>query len=81
MYLQIDVVFHESHSRVSRPAFLVVITHNVLIVRIGMFCEISLYQVTRLLGRKPANRQWKSELDIGYCDTEIAHNFKVLAFA
>ena len=53
---QIDVVFHESHPRVTRPTLFVVITDDVLIVRVGMFRQVSLDQVSRFLGRKPGNK-------------------------
>jgi len=39
---QIDVMFHEPHARITWPAFLVVVTDNVLIVWIGMLGQISL---------------------------------------
>ena len=53
MHLQIDVVLHESHARVSRPALLVVVAHDVLIVGIRMFCQVTLDQVTSLLSSEP----------------------------
>ena len=53
LYLQIDVVLHESHARVSWPALLVVVAHNVLIVGIWMFRQLTLDQVTSLLSSEP----------------------------
>ena len=42
-------MLHQSHSAISRPAFLVVIPYNVLIVWIWVFSQVSLYQLSRLL--------------------------------
>ena len=49
---KIDIVLHESHSRVSRPALLVVVPDDVLIVRIGMLRQIALNQISRLVRRE-----------------------------
>jgi len=46
---QVDVVFHESHSRISGPTLLVVVANDVLIVGIGMLGEISLDELLGLL--------------------------------
>lgn len=42
VYLQINVMFHETHSRVTRPTFFIIITHDIFIIRIWMLCQISL---------------------------------------
>ena len=56
MYSQVDVVLHEPHPGVARPALLVVVADDVLVVRVGMFRQVALYQVPRLLCRKPVNQ-------------------------
>ena len=43
---KVDVVFHQTHSSVSRPALFVVVTNNVFVVGIGMLGEISLNEIT-----------------------------------
>jgi hypothetical protein len=45
-------VFHQPHSRVSRPAFLVVVAHDVLVVRVGMFGQVTLNQIASFFGRE-----------------------------
>ena len=49
---EIHVVLHQPHASVSRPAFLVIVANNVLVVGVRVLCEVSLNQVTSLLGRK-----------------------------
>jgi hypothetical protein len=39
------------------PAFLVVVSDNILIVRVGMLCEIALNQIPRLLSSKPEQKK------------------------
>ena len=34
-------MFHQSHSTILRPAFFVVVTDDVLVVRIWVLCEVS----------------------------------------
>jgi hypothetical protein len=46
---QIDVVLHQTHSGVARPALLVVVANDVLVVGIGMLSQISLDQVTSFI--------------------------------
>jgi hypothetical protein len=43
-------VFHKTHSGVPRPTLFVVIADNVLVVRVGMFGEVALDEVSRLIG-------------------------------
>ena len=50
---KIDVVLHESHTRISRPALLVVIADYVLVVRIRVLSEVALDEISRLLGVEP----------------------------
>lgn len=42
VYLQINVMFHKTHSRIARPTFFIIITHDIFIIRIWMLCQISL---------------------------------------
>lgn len=49
-YLQVDIVLHESHSGISRPAFLIVVADNIFIVRIRMLRQVPLYQITGFFG-------------------------------
>ena len=51
--LQVDVVFHESHPGITRPALLVVVAHDVFVVRIRMFRQVALDQVSCLFCTKP----------------------------
>lgn len=46
-------MLHQSHASITGPALLVVVTHNVLIVRVWVLCEIPLYQVPGFISRKP----------------------------
>lgn len=50
---QVDIMLHQSHAGISRPALLVVVTDNVLIVRVRVFCQIPLNQVPGLISREP----------------------------
>ena len=49
---QVHVVFHETHAGVTRPALLVVVAYNVLVVRIGVLSEVALYEVFGLFSCK-----------------------------
>ena len=49
---QVDVVLHETHAGVARPALLVVVADDVLVVGIGVFREVALDEVARLFGRE-----------------------------
>ena len=51
---QVDVMFHQSHASVTRPAFLVVIADDVLVVWVRMLSQVALDQVSRFLRREPA---------------------------
>lgn len=46
---QVNVVFHQSHPGIPWPAFLVVVANDVFVVRIWMFCEVSLYEFSGFL--------------------------------
>ena len=46
---EVDVVLHQAHARVARPALLVVVADNVLVVRIRVLRQVALDQVARLL--------------------------------
>mmetsp|Transcript_10204 Transcript_10204/g.41240 ORF Transcript_10204/g.41240 Transcript_10204/m.41240 type:complete len:678 (+) Transcript_10204:3871-5904(+) len=50
---EVDVVLHESHARVPRPALLVVVSDHVLVVGIGVLGEVPLDEVLRLFRREP----------------------------
>ena len=49
---QIDVVLHQPHPGVARPALLVVVADDVLVVRVRMFSQVTLDQIASLLGRE-----------------------------
>ena len=49
---KIDVMFHQSHSSISWPAFFVVVSDNVFIVGIRMFGQVPLDQITCFFGSK-----------------------------
>eukprot|EP00882_Tetradesmus_deserticola_P025825 GHRQ01028399.1.p1 GENE.GHRQ01028399.1~~GHRQ01028399.1.p1 ORF type:complete len:152 (+),score=6.44 GHRQ01028399.1:617-1072(+) len=51
---QVHVVLHQPHARVARPALLVVVAHDVLVIGVGVLREVALDQVTGLLGTEPA---------------------------
>ena len=42
---QIDVVFHQTHAGITRPALFVVVTDDVLVVGIRMLRQVALDQV------------------------------------
>ena len=46
---QVDIMLHEAHARIARPALLVVVAHDVLIVGVWVLCQEALDQVLRLL--------------------------------
>lgn len=48
--LQINIMLHKTHPRVSGPALLVVVADDVLVVGIGMLGEVALNQVASLFG-------------------------------
>ena len=50
---QVHVVLHQSHARVTRPALLVVVAHDVLVVGVRVLRQEALNQVLRLLRREP----------------------------
>jgi hypothetical protein len=39
-------MLHQSHAGVPRPALLIVVAHNVLIVGVRVLCEVALNQVS-----------------------------------
>ena len=41
-------MLHQSHSAISRPAFLVIIANDIFIIRIWVFSQISLDEISRL---------------------------------
>ena len=50
---QVDIMFHEPHASISRPTLLVIVADNVLVVWVWVLRQVSLDQVTSLLGCKP----------------------------
>ena len=54
---QVNVVLHQAHPGVPRPTLLVVVTHDVLDVRVRMLGQVALDQVTRLVGGEPTDRE------------------------
>lgn len=50
---QVHIVLHEAHTCITRPAFLVVVANDVLIVGIWVLREIPLDQITSVLCREP----------------------------
>ena len=50
-------MFHESHASISRPALLVVVADDVLVVGVRVLREVPLNELPSLLSREPANRQ------------------------
>ena len=46
-------MLHETHARISWPALLVVVAHNVLIVGVWVLCQVPLDEVLRLLSSEP----------------------------
>lgn len=49
MNSQIDIVFHQTHSSITRPTLLIVVTDDILIVGIRMFGQVSLNQIFSLV--------------------------------
>lgn len=50
--LQIYIMLHQPHPGISRPALLVVVAHDVLVVGIWVLCQVSLNQVPSIVRRK-----------------------------
>mmetsp|Transcript_79856 Transcript_79856/g.222353 ORF Transcript_79856/g.222353 Transcript_79856/m.222353 type:complete len:322 (+) Transcript_79856:3122-4087(+) len=46
---QVHVVLHATHAAIARPTHLVVVAHNILVVRVGVLCEEPLDEVSGLL--------------------------------
>jgi hypothetical protein len=59
---QVDVVLHQSHSGVTRPALLVVVSDDVFVVGIGMFRQVSLDQVAGFFCCEPG--EWQNKLSL-----------------
>lgn len=57
---QVDVMFHETHAGISRPALLVIVAHNVLVVWVRVLCEVALDQVPGLISRESEVEREKS---------------------
>jgi len=49
-------MFHQSHASIAWPAFPVVVADDVLIVRVRMFRQVTLDQISCFLRREPAER-------------------------
>ena len=50
-------MLHQPHAGVARPALLVVVAHDILVVGVGVLSQIALDQVARLLRREPNGTQ------------------------
>ena len=66
---QINIMLHKSHTSISWPALFVIIADNVLIIRIGMFGQISLYELFSLVSSK--SEQYMNSIDI----TDVESNW------
>ena len=53
---QVHVVFHQSHSSVTRPTLPIIITHYVLIIGVRVLRQVALDEVTSFLCGKPVER-------------------------
>ena len=62
-------MFHESHASISRPALLVVVANNILVVGVRMFGEVPLNELPSLLSCEPANRHRESRCQGGWQGT------------
>lgn len=49
---KIHVMLHQTHPGVAWPALFVVVADDVLIVRVGMFCEIALDEISSFVCRE-----------------------------
>ena len=52
---KIDVVFHEPHTCIPWPAFPVVVAHDVFVIWVRVFCQVTLDQITGFICCKPEN--------------------------
>mmetsp|Transcript_13888 Transcript_13888/g.19295 ORF Transcript_13888/g.19295 Transcript_13888/m.19295 type:complete len:371 (-) Transcript_13888:1044-2156(-) len=43
---KVDIVLHKSHTSISWPALLVVVPHNVFVVRVRVLCQVSLDKIS-----------------------------------
>lgn len=68
MCLQIHIMFHQPHSSISRPTFLIVVAYNVFIVRVRVLSQVPLDQISCLISRKPEYK--KTRLPKIYCSLE-----------
>lgn len=66
-------MLHETHARVAWPALLVVVTDDILVVRIGVLRQVTLDQVARFLRREPAGRTTKALMRKQNGSTSNAH--------
>lgn len=46
---QIHIVFHQSHTAVTRPTFFIVVAYDILVVWVGVLCQIALDELTGLV--------------------------------
>ena len=56
---QIDIVLHESHTTIARPALFVIIANDILVIRVWIFSKVPLYKVSRFL-------LWETENDVQF---------------
>lgn len=55
---QVDIVLHQSHAGITRPALLVVVTHDVLIVGVWVLRQIPLNEIPSLVSREPGGEKF-----------------------
>ena len=72
---QVDIVLHQPHPGVTRPALLVVVADDVLIVGIGMFGQVSLNQVSGLLSSE--SEENVDSVDVTRKETNWVRHFGV----
>lgn len=67
---KIDIMLHQSHSAVFRPAFFVIVTNNILVVWIRILGKESLNQLSGLI-------RYKSENNINMINVTHVHSYGV----
>ena len=65
---KINIMFHESHSTIFGPTFFIIVTNDVLIVRIGILSKESLNQFSGLISHKPEN--YLNMIDISHIHSD-----------
>ena len=70
---KIDVVFHEPHTCIPWPAFPVVVAHDVFVIWVRVFCQVTLDQITGFICCKPEiqSKVAVTPGKIGFCNLLI----------